>query len=131
MNLSPAARSIRLVFAGGRGSERSGGEGFACSRRGATCRAPSARASSRRSAGARGGTARAARLSFHARVAANVLAQIERELHSGLPDTTGDAELCTAIRAGTADFTQAYDTIRETVVEKLRISNPRHLLPED
>ena len=39
--------------------------------------------------------ATAGRLSFHARVAANVLAQIERELHSGLPDTTGDAELCT------------------------------------
>jgi len=71
------------------------------------------------------------RLSFHARVAANVVAQIERELQSGLPDTSGDAEMCAAIRAGTADFTQAYDAIRETVVAKLRISNPRHLLPED
>jgi hypothetical protein len=71
------------------------------------------------------------RLSFHARVAANVLAQIERELQSGLPDTTGDAELCAAIRAGAVDFAQAYDAIRETVVAKLRISNPRHLLPED
>jgi hypothetical protein len=71
------------------------------------------------------------RLSFHARVAANVLAQIERELQSGLPDTTGDADLCAAIRAGSVDFAQAYDPIRETVVAKLRISNPRHLLPED
>lgn len=71
------------------------------------------------------------RVSFHARVAANVLGQIERELQSGLPDTTGDAELCAAIREGTVDFAQAYDTVRETVVAKLRISNPRHLLPED
>jgi hypothetical protein len=71
------------------------------------------------------------RLSFHARVAANVLAQIERELQKGLPDTTGDADLVEAIRAGSADFAQAYDAIHETVVAKLRISNPRHLLPED
>jgi uncharacterized protein DUF6285 len=71
------------------------------------------------------------RLSFHARVAANVLAQIERELQSGLPDTTGDAEMCAAIREGRVEFTQAYDAIRATVVAKLRISNPRHLLPED
>ena len=71
------------------------------------------------------------RLSFHARVAANVLAQIERELQSGLPDTSGDAELCAAIRAGSVDFVEAYGMVRETVVAKLRISNPRHLLPED
>ena len=70
------------------------------------------------------------RLSFHARVAANVLAQIERELQTGLP-TTGDAEICAAIRAGTVEFAEVYDGIRETVVAKLRISNPRHLLPED
>jgi hypothetical protein len=71
------------------------------------------------------------RLSFHARVAANVLAQIERELQNGLPDTTGDVELCAAIRAGTVGFDQAHEPVRETVVAKLRISNPRHLLPED
>jgi hypothetical protein len=71
------------------------------------------------------------RLSFHVRVAANVLGQLERELQSGLPDTTADAEMCAAIRAGSVDFAQAYDAIRETVVAKLRISNPRHLLPED
>jgi len=71
------------------------------------------------------------RLSFHARVAANVVAQIERELQTGLPDTTGDAELCRAIREGTVDFEQAYDAARAAVVAKLRISNPRHLLPED
>ena len=71
------------------------------------------------------------RLSFHARVAANVMAQIERELQAGLPDTTGDADLVRAIRAGSIDFAQAYDAIRGTVVAELRISNPRHLLPED
>lgn len=71
------------------------------------------------------------RLSFHARVAANVVAQLERELRTGLPDATGDAELVSAIRAGSIEFTQAYNAIRDTVVAKLRISNPRHLLPED
>jgi hypothetical protein len=71
------------------------------------------------------------RLSFHARVAANVLGQIESELQGGLPDTTGDAHLVEEIRAGSIDFAEAYDAIRETVVAKLRISNPRHLLPED
>jgi hypothetical protein len=71
------------------------------------------------------------RLSFHARVAANVLAQIERELQTALPDTTGDAELCAAIREGTVDFAQAHGAARAAVVAKLRISNPRHLLPED
>jgi hypothetical protein len=71
------------------------------------------------------------RLSFHARVAANVLGQLERELQSGLPDTTDDAVLAEAIRAGSVDCMHAYDAIRRTVVAKLRISNPRHLLPED
>lgn len=71
------------------------------------------------------------RLSFHARVAANVLAQIERELAGGLPDTSGDAELCAAIRGGSVDLDEVREAIRETVVAKLRISNPRHLLTED
>ncbi len=71
------------------------------------------------------------RLRFHARVAANVLAQLERELRGGLPDTTGDAELCAAIRDGSVDLSHAHAAIRTTVVAKLRISNPRHLLPED
>jgi hypothetical protein len=71
------------------------------------------------------------RLSFHARVAANVMAQIERELTDGLPDLSGEAELCAAIRAGSITFEDAYAKIRPTVVAKLRVSNPRHLLPED
>jgi hypothetical protein len=71
------------------------------------------------------------RLGFHARVAANLAGQLERELQSGLPDTAGDAEMCAAIRAGEVDFAQAREAIRKTVIAKLRISNPRHLLPED
>jgi hypothetical protein len=70
-------------------------------------------------------------LSFQARVAAHVMAQLERELQHALPDTGGDAELCAAIRAGSVDAAQVYDLVRESVVAKLRISNPRHLLPED
>ena len=71
------------------------------------------------------------RLSFHARVAANVVGQIERELRGGLPDTARDAELCAAIRAGTVELPEVYDEIRQSVIAKLRVSNPRHLLPED
>jgi hypothetical protein len=68
------------------------------------------------------------RLQFHARVAANVLAQVERELAIGPPsDPATDAELCAAIRNGE----DVYDAVRASVVRKLRISNPRHLLPED
>jgi hypothetical protein len=67
-------------------------------------------------------------LQFHARVAANVLAQVERELSLGPPsDPDADAELCAAIRNGE----DVYDPVRASVVRKLRISNPRHLLPED
>jgi hypothetical protein len=67
-------------------------------------------------------------LRFHARVAANVLAQVERELEHGAPsDPRADAELCAAIRNGE----DVYDAVRASVVRKLRISNPRHLLPED
>jgi hypothetical protein len=71
------------------------------------------------------------RLSFHARVAANVAAQLERELTTGLPDTSADPSLCAAIRDRAIPFEEAYELIRPTVVAKLRVSNPRHLLPED
>jgi hypothetical protein len=71
------------------------------------------------------------RLSFHARVAANVVAQLERELTTGLPDTSADPSLCAAIRDGGIAFEEAYALIHPTVVAKLRVSNPRHLLPED
>jgi Domain of unknown function (DUF6285) len=74
------------------------------------------------------------RLQFHARVAANVLAQVERELALGPPaDPAADAALCDAIRAGEFDTSldQLARTLRPGVVAKLRIANPRHLLPED
>jgi hypothetical protein len=71
------------------------------------------------------------RLRFHARVAANVVAQIERELELGPLETAGDAELCAAIRDGSLSFEEAVPRVRDNVVRKLRISNPRHLLPED
>ena len=69
------------------------------------------------------------RLQFHARVAANVLAQVQRELESGQPpsDPAADAELCAAIRNGE----DVHEAVRASVVRKLRTSNPRHLLPED
>jgi hypothetical protein len=71
------------------------------------------------------------RLQFHARVAANALAQVERELVLGPPGDAGDAELCAAIRDGSISFGEAYAAIRPVVVAKLRIASPRHLLPED
>jgi hypothetical protein len=85
------------------------------------------------------------RLSFHARVAANVVAQIERELtlgpgfaaaHATRLEQLGfadDTELCAAIRSG--DFDSGLDellaTLRPSAIERLLICNPRHLLPED
>jgi hypothetical protein len=71
------------------------------------------------------------RLSFHARVAANVLAQVERELLAGPLETLDDAELAAAIRDGTIGYEEAVPRVRASVVAKLRIANPRHLLPED
>ena len=74
------------------------------------------------------------RVQFHARVAANVLAQVERELALGPPaDPAADAALCEEIRAGEFDsrFDQLARTLCPGVVAKLRVANPRHLLPED
>lgn len=68
------------------------------------------------------------RLQFHARVAANVLAQVERELELGPPcDPARDEELCARVRSGE----DVYDAVRASVVRKLKVANPRHLLPED
>lgn len=85
------------------------------------------------------------RLRFHARVAANMLAMVERELalgpeqaaahrrrldHLGVAD---DAELAAAIRAG--ELTERSDELRRllraAVVDKLRVANPRYLEPPD
>jgi hypothetical protein len=81
------------------------------------------------------------RLQFHARVAANMLAMVERELELGPAQAaahesrlatlgvTDDAELAARIRAG--DFDDRYDEVRAvvlaTVRDKLAVANPRHL----
>lgn len=85
------------------------------------------------------------RLRFLARVAANAIAQIERELDLG-PEVqrahaerlarlgfADDAQLCAAIRDGSLDdrMTEVLAAVRADVVDKLRIANPRHLLPQD
>jgi hypothetical protein len=86
-----------------------------------------------------------ARLRFLARVAANAVAQIERELvlgpgleraHAAQLARLGvrdDAELCEAIRAGSLDdrMDEVLTAVREGVVDKLRVANPRYLLPKD
>jgi Domain of unknown function (DUF6285) len=85
------------------------------------------------------------RLRFMSRVAANVVASVERELtlgpqyaraHAARLERLGvadDAELCRAIRTGTLDdrLDELRAAVRATAVEKLRIANPRYLRPED
>jgi hypothetical protein len=86
-----------------------------------------------------------ARVRFLARVAAKALAQIERELALG-PEierahaarlaglgVRDDAGLCEAIRAGSLNdrMDEVLAAVREGVVDKLRVANPRYLLPED
>jgi len=81
------------------------------------------------------------RLQFHARVAANMLAMVERELALGPEQadahrrrlaTLGfadEAALAAAIRAGELD--DRYDEVRAvvlvTVCDKLAVANPRYL----
>jgi hypothetical protein len=81
------------------------------------------------------------RLQFHARVAVNMLAMVERELQFGGDQATAhrarlatlgvadDAELAAKIRAGELD--DRYDEVRDlvwaTVRDKLAVANPRHL----
>ena len=88
------------------------------------------------------------RLSFHTRVAVNVLATVQRELELGPAQdeaqrerlvallqhdgTTGDLEreLAAAIRAGTLSDAQHDDAVthvRATVREKLEVANPKYL----
>jgi hypothetical protein len=85
------------------------------------------------------------RLRFMSRVAANMIASIERELtlgpeharaHAARLERLGiadDAELCRAIRAGALDdrLEEVQAAVRAGAVEKLQIANPRYLLPED
>jgi hypothetical protein len=81
------------------------------------------------------------RVRFHARVAVNVLAMVERELTLGRSQAEAhradmerlgiadDAELATAIRDGSLDDRRAevIEILRRTVRAKLEVGNPRYL----
>jgi hypothetical protein len=86
-----------------------------------------------------------ARLRFLTRVAANALAQVERELDLGPGQAKAhadrlaalgvadDAALARAIRDGSLDdrLDEVVAATRAGVIDRLRIANPRHLRPED
>jgi hypothetical protein len=83
------------------------------------------------------------RLSFHARVAANILAMVERELDAGPAQmerhadrlrslgVADETELAAAIRDGRLDdrLDEVRAVVRATVEDKLRVANPRYLDP--
>jgi hypothetical protein len=85
------------------------------------------------------------KLRFHARVSANVLASVERELehgdgyreaHARRLATLGaadDAELADAIRDGRLDdrLADVVALLRESTRERVAITNPRYLAAED
>jgi uncharacterized protein DUF6285 len=85
------------------------------------------------------------RLRFLTRVAANVVAQIEREVtlggqharaHAERLSALGvatDAQLARAIREGSLDdrMDDVVAAARASVVDKLRVANPRYLRPAD
>lgn len=79
--------------------------------------------------------------SYHARVAANVLAMVGRELAAGARPQQrrtlhltrlgvhSEAELCSAIRAGGLDeVDELITTLAEGVVERVRVANPGYLV---
>ncbi len=80
------------------------------------------------------------RVRFHARVAANVLAMVERELAEGSAQAAGharrlaslgvgdDAELAAAIRTGALDdrATEVRSAVAAAVADKLAVANPGH-----
>lgn len=82
---------------------------------------------------------------FNARVAANVLAIVERELALAEPSAAAhharlaalgvgdDAELAAAIRAGRFDdrLPEVVAALRDSTRERLAIDNPRHLTADD
>lgn len=85
------------------------------------------------------------RLRFHARVAANVLAIVAREIELG-PDQErqhrerlaalgmdDDAALAAAIRSGELDdrLDEVRSAVRASVVDKLAVANPGHLVGSD
>jgi len=80
------------------------------------------------------------RIQFHARVAINVLAMVERELELGPAQLErhaerlhalgfdNDAELAAAIRAGDVEPTdELLDAVWESVRDKLAVANPKYL----
>jgi hypothetical protein len=85
------------------------------------------------------------RLRFLARVAVRAVEQLERELtlgpelaraHAARLASLGvrdDQELCQAIRSGSLDdrMDEVLAAVRAGVVDRLRVANPRHLLPQD
>jgi len=85
------------------------------------------------------------RLQFHARVAANVLAIVERELSLGAEQAAehaarlarlgcaDDAGVAAAIRSGELDgrLDEVRTLVRASVVDKLRVANPKHLVGDD
>jgi hypothetical protein len=82
-----------------------------------------------------------ARLRFHGRVAANMLAMVERELELGPAQAAAhaerlaalgvadDRELASAIRTGALDdrLDEVRATVRASVIAKLEVANPRYL----
>jgi hypothetical protein len=82
------------------------------------------------------------RVQFHTRVAANVLSMLERELAAGPAMAAAHADrlaalrveserdLADRIRAGewSLDDRSLLDGVRQTVVDKLAVANPRYLL---
>jgi len=82
---------------------------------------------------------------FHTRVAANVLAMVERELREGRRfeadhrarlatlGVASEAELAGAIRAGELDdrLAEVRAVVRATVLDKVRVANPGYLAAED
>jgi hypothetical protein len=85
------------------------------------------------------------RVQFHTRVAINALRMVERELAEGdvmanehrarLAElgALDDAALASAIREGTLDgrWDEVMVAVYESVVEKLRVANPRHLVDDE
>lgn len=84
------------------------------------------------------------RVQFHARVAINVLAMVERELELGSAQARehddrlrslgvfSDVELADAIRNGVLDerLAEVVESVRADVIAKLMVANPNHLIPE-
>ncbi len=85
------------------------------------------------------------RVRFHARVAANVLAMVERELSDGGRQHTehrerlavlgmaDDADLAAAIRSGAIETRSAGlgEALWEATLAKVRVANPDYLEPPD